>query len=227
MGNSSGEDSRAPRLTNEALIATALSVCLALAVAGCAAGGSSPATGGRPTQKHDVQSTNTPYRLPATGAAGFPTSIYPRPRHGGAGSIPACPAPSGVARLDGTEQARAAVYWASKQTHTFGYDLHHTDRAWWSVVRADWRHRKNWSNPHSPMGPGAPRVPVLYAGPLRGMPPRIGVPPQYGYIRHSCGARVADDSYAIIGGPRHSGALQGVLVFLNRRHHVLLYYEYP
>ena len=44
---------------------------------------------------------------------------------------------------------------------------------------------------------------------------------------HVCGASVADHSYAVIGGPRRSGALQGVLVFLNRRHHVLLYYEYP
>lgn len=119
------------------------------------------------------------------------------------------------------------MYWEAEQTLTFSFDLHHTDRAWWSVVRTTWRQHRNWSTSHSPSRPGAAKVPILFAGPLRDMPHSLGVPPQFRFIRRYCGAVVADDSYAVISGPRNGLALQGVLVFLNRRGHVLLYYEYP
>jgi hypothetical protein len=205
------------------------SIAAGIAVAVLSACGSSPTsvTRGASSDQPAASSHKAAYPLPAVGASGFPRSTYPSPRHGGAGSIPACPAPSRLRPFDDTQRARAVVFWATVETRTFTYDLRHTDRAWWSVIQADWRNHKNWSNPDSPLGPGAPHVPVLYAGPLRGMPRAVGVPPQYGYVRHSCGAEVADHSYAVIGGPRRSGALQGVLVFLNRDSHVLLYYEYP
>jgi hypothetical protein len=196
-------------------------------LAACASGSSPSATTGKQTPDPAADPSTATYREPAVGAPGFPRSIYPSPRPGGGGSIPACPAPTGIEALNGTLQARAVVYEETLETRTFTYDLHRTDRAWWSVTRSDWRNRKNWSNSHSPSGPAAPRGPVLYAGSLRGMPHRLGVPPQYRFIRRYCGSLVADDSYAVISGPRNSGTLQGVMVFLNRHDHALLYYEYP
>jgi hypothetical protein len=53
------------------------------------------------------------------------------------------------------------------------------------------------------------------------------VPQQYAVVRERCGAKVANDSAAIITGPRRGGALQAVYLFLPRHGHVLLYYAYP
>jgi hypothetical protein len=157
--SNSGSSRRTYRLAHREVVAMAVAAGLAVAVAGCAAHGVSAADGARPSRQPVSHSDKAPYQLPALGAAGFPRRTYPQPRHGGAGSISACPAPSGVARLDVTQRARAAVYWASAETRSFDDDLHHTDRAWWSAVQTNWRDRRSWSNSHAPKGPGAPHVP--------------------------------------------------------------------
>jgi len=166
------------------------------------------------------------FDLPAVGAHGFPARAYPKAGPGGGGSIPGCPDSRGLDQFSGTAPARAVVVWATVLTQTFPYDLHHTDRAWWSTIRADWRSAQQ----HGSKSPAsASRIDpdgILYAGPLR-TTPQFGVPRQYGFLKHWCGTRLADRSYAVVSGPRDGPALQGVSVFLNRNNHVLLYYEYP
>ena len=163
--------------------------------------------------------------LPAVGTAGFPAQVFPKAGPGGGGSIPGCPSTEGLRSFSGTAPARAAVIWATVLSQTFSYDLHHTDRAWWSTIRSDWRdaRQRGEANPRGAfVGPDA----ILYTGSLQATP-QFGVPRQYRFLRHWCGAALADQSYAIVSGPRNGPALQGVAVFLNRRNHVLLYYEYP
>jgi hypothetical protein len=203
--------SRAAVFVTAAALVVGLASCSDQAP-GRVAGRSNPiatSPGPKPTDHH---------RLPEIGGAGFPRRVFPKPGPGGGGSIPACPAPTGLEPFSGTAPARAAVIWASVTTRTFAYDLHHTDRAWWSNVRADWRDTGARPAPPGPDG-------ILYAGSLR-LTPQFGVPRQYGFLRHYCGAKLANASYAIVSGPRRGLALQGVEVFLNRDNHVLLYYEY-
>lgn len=160
--------------------------------------------------------------LPGVGAPGFPSSGYPAPRSGGGGSIPACPSPAEVGPFNAYARSQAVREWRTIGTRTFGYDLRHTDRAWWSVIQTDWR-----DNP----GPYPPRVErlgkPLYAGSLRDEPATLGPSGQYGLLADYCGSQVARRSFAVVGGVADRPALQGLSVFIARAGHPLLYYQYP
>jgi hypothetical protein len=209
-------------------VALAIVAALALGVGfgGCSDQPSKPVPPGEARSTSATPtSTRLDYALPSVGADGFPRSVYPVPGPGGGGSIPACPSAAGLSPFTGTAPARAAVVWATTFARSFSYDLHHTDRAWWPTIRRTWRGSQRHDAPLAGEAPVGPDL-LLYAGPLR-TTPQFGVPRQYGFLKHYCGANVADASYALVSGPRHGPALQGVAVFLNRRNHVLLYYEYP
>ena len=167
---------------------------------------------------HAPMPSPRPSTSPAT--AEFPAAVYPSPLRGGGGSIPACPSPQGVGALPRDTRSQAISYLQQMGRASHEYVLRHTDPAWWSVLKTEWRDLPSSSpSPHA-------SPPILYAGPLPGMP-KLGVPRQYRFVQRYCGAVIARNSYAVATGVRSSPALQGVNVFLARGGTVLFYYAYP
>jgi hypothetical protein len=134
------------------------------------------------------------------------------------GSITACPAPTGLTPSLRTPH-RAVRILAGLGRRSLPYDLHHTDRAWWPGMKRSWRAGR-------PGNAALGDLHRLFAGPLRDAP-RFGVPQRYAVVRERCGAKVANGSAAVITGPRGSGGLQELYLFLSRHGHVLLYNAYP
>jgi hypothetical protein len=145
-------------------------------------------------------------------------AIYPSPRPGGGGSLIACPSSAGVGVPEADAAAKAVRAFLSRGMDKQD-DLRKTDPAWWSQVDAVWA-----ANPSSARPQVTPEI--LWKGRLRAMP-ELGVPRQYDLIARYCGKVVADRSVVVIDGPRDEGALQGAHVYLERRGHLLMYFEYP
>jgi hypothetical protein len=104
-----------------------------------------------------------------------------------------------------------------KLGHSLTQDLRLADRAFWPALISGWRSGANRVfTPYQP--------PILYSGPLASYHSSQGPPDFTKLISAGCGTRLARDTWMIVGGPRRNPAIQGELLFLNRRGHVLLYY---
>jgi len=69
----------------------------------------------------------------------------------------------------------------------------------------------------------AARVPVLYSGPLRSYHPVNGPPSLAGVVAAGCGSRIVQDTWVIVSGHAASPTRAAETLFLKRRGHVLVY----
>ncbi len=118
--------------------------------------------------------------LPGSGAPGFPAATYPpsRPGSGRDAALPSCPSMQGVVPFTraAERQARQLLgFWGSG----FSYDLHASDRAWWSGVVA------TSGGGRLTVGPMSPAAASLYAQP----------------IAAACGTALVKDSLAVLMEP--------------------------
>jgi hypothetical protein len=159
-----------------------------------------------------------PLSLPPVGAPGFPASTYPAPRaRPVVNSIGHCPAAVGL-RPFPLSSGNVAYWLTRKLGHSFAGDLRLTDRAFWPAVRSGWQ-------PGGSQIAAPARRPPIYSGLLGSYRSSAGPPDFTGLITAGCGARLARDTWMIVEGPRRSPALQSEWLFLDRRGHVLLYYN--
>jgi hypothetical protein len=197
-------------------IAATVSV-MTLLVAGCDISSS------RTPQPSAAQSPQapgaSPLSVPAVGARGFPTTLYPRSRMGRPGAVARCPAAAQVQPAEQLHADAAVALVRRLHTRSLSADLHHADRAYWPSLLAGWRHNAKPSPPY--------RGRILLAGPLA-LLHGLGVPSELtGWVRTSCGRAVADASFVVVTGPRRSPALQVASVIVNRGGRPLLYFAYP
>jgi hypothetical protein len=202
----------------------ATAVAAAALMAGCSSPAVSPSSGSASpahARGADVAAyagkSRHHYVPPAVGAPGFPANVYPAPPpRPVVNSVGHCPASAGL-RPFTAHSADAARRAMPKFGHSLTQDLRLADRTFWPVLIRGWQ-------------PGATRVftpgrpAILYSGPLESYHSSEGPPDFTKLISAGCGPRLARNTWMIVDGPRRSPALQGELLFLNRRGHVLLYY---
>jgi hypothetical protein len=158
--------------------------------------------------------------LPALAAATYPESVYPPPTTGRKGAVLECPGTRDLEPPTAGARRQAVRIAEHFQSGSRSRVLHTADRAIWSQLYTPRQERKyGTTRPH--------HQPVLSSGPLLGRYSGGGAPNPAGWVRHDCPPRVARDSYEVAIGPRDGPALDGVFVFVERRGHVLLYFEYP
>lgn len=154
--------------------------------------------------------------IPPVGSAGFPATIYPAAAQPRAvtGVLTLCPDPAGV-EVPGPATPAAARIVLNRLGRGFTSDLHLSDRSAWPLLASSWQ----------PDGirlfARSARTSVRYSGPLHSSP---GVPAD---IRQAvvagCGWRVARATWVIVYGPARKPALDGDILFLTRRGHMLFY----
>lgn len=160
------------------------------------------------------------HELPALGAPGFSTAIYPASVHGKR-AVRRCPNPNGL-QIPGPQTRNAAITIAERfQTGSRNRELHAADRAIWPEIYTD-------SQAHKFGTAGATHhFPVLSAGRLLGHYTGGGAPNPAGWIQHDCPPKVATRSFEVAIGPRNGPALDAVFVFVQRAGRTLLYFVYP
>ncbi len=159
------------------------------------------------------------YPIPPVGAPGFPSAIYPAPSpRPVVNLIGHCPSVEGVQpfRARDVEDARRLL---RNLGRSFTNDLRLTDRTLWPVIAHGWR----IGTPifvHS----SKQTITIIFNGRLESYRSSEGPPDLTHLIATRCGERLARDSWMFVTGPRSGPALQGEFLFLDRRHHVLLYF---
>jgi len=201
----------------------AAAVATAALMAGCSSPAISPSSGSassahaRGTDVAARAGKSRHHAAPAVGAPGFPASVYPAPPpRPVVNSIGHCPAAGGL-RPFTAHSATAARRAMPKFGRSLTQGLRHSDRAFWPVLISGWQ-----AGATRVFTPGRPAI--LYSGPLESYHSSQGAPDLTKLISAGCGASLARNTWMIVIGPRRSPALQGELLFLNRRGHVLLYY---
>jgi hypothetical protein len=117
--------------------------------------------------------------LPAAGAPGFPASVFPlsTPAHGTDAALTSCPSPVGVVPFTPSAVATARLMLGLWNTG-FSYDLHASDRSWWSELIA------TYVGGRQTVGPASAAAGTLYA-------PAIVA---------ACGQQLVRDSIVVVMG---------------------------
>lgn len=195
-------------------------VSLLLLALGCTgSSGDQPAASPSATPSRTAV-TDARHGLPALGAPGFPTSIYPASRHGKR-AVRRCPNPDGL-QIPGPQTRNAAITIAERfQTGSRNRELHAADRAIWPEIYTD-------AQGHTfGIARATHHFPVLSTGRLLGHYTGGGAPNPTDWIQHDCPPKVATRSFEVAIGPRNGPALDAVFVFVQRARRTLLYFVYP
>jgi hypothetical protein len=199
----------------------AAAVVLPLRLTGTAPRQAPAGAGSKPVPAGSATSTTpgTASAAPPVGAPGFPADIYPQPRALPAANLLAyCPGGTDMqpfAKATGL-QALAVL---KRLGHTLARDLRLTDRAFWPIMLKE--RQGNAPGMFFARPPG----PIQYQGPLVDYRPANGPPDLDGLIAQQCGAWLALSTWVIVTGPAGSPSEQSEMLFINRRGHVLMYYE--
>jgi hypothetical protein len=143
--------------------------------------------------------------LPAVGAPGFPTSLYPAPRTSATSTFASCPNSAGLEPFTRSAITEAKTLASKYQSSQYASDLPVTDRSWWigaftSFQGADLGVHSVTAEQPTEMSAAATT------------------------IGSACGASLVRDSIAVsIGRSGYSDAT-GVLYLLDRDGHPLVYY---
>jgi hypothetical protein len=156
--------------------------------------------------------------LPAVGAGGFPTSIYPVPpvRLNEGLDIP-CPDSAGL-RRPGRGIRSAALTVVNRLGRSFQSDLRISDRIYWSQALTNWQGSLSHADEK---GGGA--VHVLYSGPLESYDQAFRPLDLSQTILAGCGDRTARGTWMIVTGQVYKPARQGEYLLIDRHGHVLLW----
>lgn len=147
--------------------------------------------------------------LPAPGAPGFPSSLYPPAEPAKGSDLPACPNTSGLVPFGRAAVEKAlAVAREFNSTSSLYADLRSTDRAWWSNLFGEW----TWS------GYALGRHTVVSHGPASGDIFSAAV-------ANGCGEQVVRDSLAVVVGPSSYSSQVSHLYFLDRRGEPFVYFQ--
>jgi hypothetical protein len=178
-------------------------------------------TGGGPRQAasgHPAASRPARFTLPPAGAPGFPVSIYPPPSSKVLNLVGQCPGGSGLQRPPaGAGTAAAALRVVENLGRSFRSDLRLSDRAFWRQQLANWRGGYE--------GKPGPVRDVLYSGPLESYHQAFGPPDESHPILAGCGRQTAASTWVIITGRKNLPSLQGEYILIDRRGHLLLWYD--
>jgi hypothetical protein len=142
--------------------------------------------------------------LPALGAPEFPASVFPlstAPR-GPHAALASCPASAGIVPFTPSAEAAARQLLGGWNSN-FSYDLHASDRAWWTgLITSSVAGRQT-------VGLATPAVGTLYA-------PAIAA---------ACGQQLVDDSISVAMAPSEYSAAVEHLYLLDRAGTPLVYFS--
>jgi hypothetical protein len=143
--------------------------------------------------------------LPAVGASGFPTSLYPAPRTSATSTFASCPNSAGLEPFTTGAIAEAKTIASKYQSSQYASDLPVTDRSWWMGAFTSFQGADL----------GAHSVTAEQSTEMSAAAKAIG---------SACGESLVRDSIAVsIGRSGYSDAT-GVLYLLDRDGHPLVYY---
>ncbi|MFZ0250038.1 MAG: hypothetical protein WAL61_08835 [Acidimicrobiales bacterium] len=141
--------------------------------------------------------------LPASGAPGFPASVFPLSTPARArAALASCPSAVGLLPFTSSAKAEARQLLGGWDTD-FSYDLHASDRAWWAGLLA------SPIGGRQDVGVATPASGTLYA-------PAIAA---------SCGQRLVDDSISVLMAPSVYSAAVEHLYLLDRAGTPLVYFS--
>ena len=160
--------------------------------------------------------------LPPVGAPGFPVKVYPPPGSRRAlNMVGECPNPSGL-MPPGPGIGVAALAVVNSLGRSFRSDLRLSDRVYWRQTLINWRMGLE-NAPRRVSAKARRSVRLLYSGPLNSYHQAFGPPDMSRGIRAGCGARTARDTWMIVQGPANNPGIQGEILLLDRRGHVLVW----
>jgi hypothetical protein len=142
--------------------------------------------------------------LPAPGAPEFPASVFPlsTPARGAHAALTSCPASAGLVPFTSSAKAEARQLLGGWNID-FSYDLHASDRAWWTGLMA------------SPIG-GRQTVGAATAAAGTLYAPAIAT---------ACGQQLVDDSISVVMAPSEYSSAIEHLYLLDRSGTPLVYFS--
>jgi hypothetical protein len=148
--------------------------------------------------------------LPAPGAAGFPSSIYPRASKATGSDLSACPSRAGLEPFDAiaTAAAKASAAKFNAFTSSLYGDLHSSDRSWWTAVFSEWVGADYNADNHTVLSVQPAARDTFAAA-----------------VAHACGDKVVQESLVVDVGPSAYSSQVSHLYFLDRAGHPLIYFQ--